>query len=354
MLTTLPPEGKKDILSLRAPELEAELTALGLPKFRAKQVFLRLHRYEWQNFDDFTELPKDLRTKLDATYALPCAEIVRRQESAIDGTVKYLFRLRDGHCVESVLMKYKHGNTLCVSTQVGCKMACAFCASGLDGFVRHLTAGEMLMEIASARRDSGERVDGIVMMGTGEPLDNFAASVDFILLAGEKDGFSIGQRHISLSTSGLVPKIYDLAKLDLGITLSVSLHATRDAVRNDLMPVNRRYPIAELVKAATDYQKTTGRRVSYEYAVMAGVNDSSREADELAQLLRGTGAHLNLIRLNEVKETKFKASAEQRLQQFVKMLETRGLHVTVRRRLGADIDGACGQLRRSVQQEAAK
>ncbi len=349
MLTTLPPEQKTDILSLLPAELEQSLTGMGLARFRAKQVFLRLHRYEWESFDDFTELPKAERARLAETYALPSIEIVRRQESALDGTVKYLFRLGDGNCVESVLMKYKHGNTLCVSTQVGCKMRCAFCASGLDGFVRNLSAGEILMQAAAARRDSGERVDGIVMMGTGEPLDNFEASVDFILLAGEKNGLGIGQRHISLSTSGLVPKIRALAERKLAITLSVSLHATRDEARSALMPVNRRYPIAELVQAATEYQRVTGRRVSYEYAVMAGVNDSEREAGELAALLRGTGAHLNLIRLNEVKETRFRASAEQRLRQFVAALEARGLHVTVRRRLGADIDGACGQLRRSVQ-----
>lgn len=354
MRTTLPPSGKTDILSLTEAELEQELTALGLQKFRAKQVFLRLHRYRWHGFSDFTELPAAARESLAAHFALPEAEIIRRQQSALDGTVKYLFRLADGNCVESVLMKYHHGNTLCVSTQVGCKMHCAFCASGLDGFVRHLTAGEILMEVAAATLDSGERVDGIVMMGTGEPLDNYDNSLAFIELVGLPDGFSIGQRHISLSTSGLVPKIYELAKLGLGITLSISLHATRDEVRSELMPVNRQYPIDHLVRAATEYQKITGRRVSYEYAVMAGVNDSDREADDLARLLRGTGAHLNLIRLNEVRETRFRASAEQRLKHFVAELERRGLHVTVRRRLGADIDGACGQLRRSVQQEDHK
>lgn len=351
MLTTLPPSGKLDLLSMRPDELERTLTEMGFARFRAKQVFLRLHRYAWHSLDDFTELPKAERSRLAETCTLPSIEVVRRQQSALDGTVKYLFRMADGHCVESVLMKYKHGNTLCVSTQVGCKMHCAFCASGLDGFVRNLTAGEILMEVAAATHDSGERVDGIVMMGTGEPLDNFAASVDFILLAGEKEGFSIGQRHISLSTSGLVPQIKQLAELHLGITLSVSLHATRDEARSALMPVNRRYPIAELVQAATAYQKETGRRVSYEYAVMAGINDSPREVQELASLLRGTGAHLNLIRLNEVRETRFRASAEERLRHFVMELEARGLHVTVRRRLGADIDGACGQLRRSVSKE---
>ena len=345
-------EQRPDMMSMMPEELAEFVRSIGEKPYRAEQLFAWMAK--GAEIDEMTNLPKSFRDKLKecAEYRLP--KIEEKFVSKIDGTVKYLFSLVDGECVESVLMKYEHGNTLCVSSQAGCAMGCRFCASTLNGRVRNLTPSEILGQAAKAAYDSGERVDGIVMMGTGEPLDNFAASVDFILLAGEKDGFSIGYRHISLSTSGLVPKIYDLAKLDLGITLSVSLHATRDAVRNDLMPVNRRYPIAELVKAATDYQKTTGRRVSYEYAVMAGVNDSSREADELAQLLRGTGAHLNLIRLNEVKETKFKASAEQRLQQFVKMLETRGLHVTVRRRLGADIDGACGQLRRSVQLEAAK
>lgn len=348
MLVTLPSSDRLDLLSMRLDELEQLLTEMGFAAYRAKQVFLRLHRHNWKNLDDFTELSRTDRQRLSERCTLPTIRIVRRQQSALDGTIKYLFQMTDGNCVESVLMKYQHGNTLCISTQVGCKMHCAFCASGLDGFVRNLTAGEMLMEVAAATQDSGERVDGIVMMGTGEPLDNFDASVDFILLVGEKDGFCIGQRHISLSTSGLVPQIERLAERHLAITLSVSLHATRDETRSQLMPVNRRYPIAELVNAATAYQKATGRRVSYEYAVMAGVNDSAREVRELAALLRGTGAHLNLIRLNEVRETQFKATAEQRLQRFVTDLEAKGLHVTVRRRLGADIDGACGQLRRST------
>jgi 23S rRNA (adenine2503-C2)-methyltransferase len=334
---------KTDILSMEQSELEQVMSALGEKGYRALQLFSGLHK----NFeiDSISNLPKSLREKLGENFAIPSVRLSKKQISA-DGTVKYLFELGDKNCIESVLMRYRHGATLCISTQAGCRMGCAFCASGMNGLARNLNPSEILLQIEMAQRDSGGRVDGVVMMGTGEPLDNFDASVAFIRLVSSPHSFNIGQRHITLSTSGLVDKIYALAEHKFAITLSISLHAPNDELRSELMPVNRRYRIGELVEAASAYQQKTGRRVTYEYAMISGKNDSAENAKQLASLLSGRGAHVNLIRLNKVGGSPFEPSPAGTVTQFAKILEGSGINVTLRRRLGADIDGACGQLRR--------
>lgn len=340
MIISLPSDqNKTDILSMTAGELSELLASEGEKSFRAAQIYSRLHEKKTFSFDGMTELPAALRARLAGRFGVPGLKIVTKQTSA-DGTVKYLFETDDGNRIEAVLMEYIHGTTLCISTQAGCRMGCAFCASGLNGLARNLNPSEMLMEIFRAEEDSGRRVDGIVMMGTGEPLDNFDASVAFIGLT------DIGKRHISLSTSGLCDRIRELQKYSLEITLSISLHAPTDEIRSRLMPVNRKWPVRELVETASAYQSATGRRVSYEYAMIDGVNDSPAEAEALIRLLSGRGSHLNLIRLNRIPESPFAPTPETRLAAFKKKLEAGGLNVTVRRRLGADIDGACGQLRR--------
>jgi 23S rRNA (adenine2503-C2)-methyltransferase len=336
--------GKIDFLSLSEAELTTLCEKKGWPAFRARQLVKRQNRFP-QSFDEFSELPKELRAVLDKEYAIPTLTMARKQKSK-DGTVKYLFTLWDGQQVESVFMRYRHGNSLCISTQVGCRMGCAFCASGLDGLVRNLAPSEMLLQAVMAGRDTGLRVDSIVMMGTGEPLDNFDASVRFVKMAGREDGLSIGQRSISLSTSGLCDKIAKLSEFNLGITLSISLHSPFDEVRSKLMPVNRRWSVGEVVDVATKYQQKTKRRISYEYAMIDRMTDRSEDAFALAALLKGKGAHLNLIRLNKIAESPLKPSAPEREEAFVRQLNELGLHVTVRRSLGRDIDGACGQLRR--------
>lgn len=334
---------KTDILSLTEAELGELLSDLKLPGFRISQI--RRGILAGRDISGLTDLPLSLRTELGSRFAVPKVSVASKQVSS-DGTEKYLFELGDKSFVEGVFMRYKHGNTLCISTQVGCRMGCAFCASGLDGLLRGLNPSEMLLEIAAAQKETGQRVDGIVMMGTGEPLDNYEASVSFIRTVSSPESFNIGQRHISLSTSGLVPKIESLAKEGLGITLSVSLHAPFDDIRTRLMPVNKRWQVKELIDAATAYQKTTGRRVSYEYAMISGLNDTPACARELGRLLRGRDAHVNLIRLNEIAESPFHPSTPEALSAFTELLEKAHVNTTLRRRLGKDIDGACGQLRR--------
>lgn len=335
-------------------ELEAFLTAAGQPRFRAKQVFAWLHR--GTPFSGMTNLPASLREYLEAHCEWRVPEIVCKQVSALDGTEKYLFRLIDGNCIESVLMRYKHGNTLCISSEVGCPMGCRFCASTIGGKVRNLTPSEMLGQIIAAQRSTGERVDNVVMMGIGEPLDNYDNVIRFLRLVNHPDGLNIGYRHISLSTCGLADRIRDLAKEDLPITLSVSLHAATDEARSAIMPVNRRYPIAALLAACADYYAATGRRISFEYTLLAGQNDSPADARRLASLLRGAFSgrdfgksapiHVNLIRVNEVSETPFRHGTEESVRRFAEELEKHGVTATLRRRLGADIDAACGQLRK--------
>ena len=332
-----------DLKSMTRPELEAYFKELGQPKFRAIQVFRWLHRGV-ESFDEMTDQPKALREKLKETCIITVPKVERKQVSQLDGTIKYLWRLGDGNCVETVLMRYKHGNTVCVSSQVGCNMGCVFCASTLGGKVRDLTPAEILDQVIFTEKDSGEAVSNIVMMGIGEPLDNFDHVLRFLTLVNDPDGLNIGMRHISLSTCGLVKKIDKLAQLGLQLTLSVSLHAPDDETRSKLMPVNRSVGVDTLMETCRRYFETTGRRVSYEYAMIDGVNDGDEQADRLAKLLRGQPGHVNLIPLNEVAESPLKPS--RRVRQFQQRLEGHGVTATVRRKLGGDIDASCGQLRR--------
>ncbi len=344
---------KKELLSLDKAELEALLTDLGEPRYRAGQIFTQLHR--GSSPDEMTNIGKVTKAKLAevAVYHLPAVR--RKLISALDSTVKYLFELADGHCVESVLMHYEHGTTICISSQVGCAMGCKFCASTIGGRVRNLTPGELVGQVIAAARDSGERIGGIVMMGIGEPLDNFDNVVKFLRLVNHPEGQNIGYRHISLSTCGLVDKIDRLAALELPITLSISLHAADDETRSAIMPVNRRYNIAALLDACRRYYAKTGRRISFEYTLIAGKNDAPEAAKRLALLLNRSlrtrtdtmPIHVNLIPVNEVEETGFKRAGKQAVSRFCAVLEENGIRATVRRRLGSDINASCGQLRRA-------
>ena len=341
---------KTDIKSMNEAEIAAYLAELGQPKFRAAQLFKWLQSGV-DSFDDMTNIPKDLREKLKTECYIADVTIERRLESRIDGTVKYLFRLFDGEYIESVLMKYEHGYTVCISTQVGCRMGCSFCASGLNGLKRNLTASEMLSQIMMAAKDNGIRVSNVVMMGMGEPLDNFENSVKFLELVSNEKGLGIGLRHISLSTSGVVSGIEKLKEYNLPITLSISLHAPDDEIRSSIMKVNRKWNIDSLLKACREYQKVTTRRISFEYALIDGVNDSEECADLLAKRLKGIMCHVNLIPANPVKENSFKKPDKNKILKFKGQLESRGINATVRRTLGADIDASCGQLRRKVSEE---
>ena len=294
---------------------------------------------------------RDLRQKLAEIYTVPGVTILRKLVSAIDGTVKYLFQLDDGETVESVLMQYKHGWSQCLSTQVGCKMGCTFCATGMGGFIRNLSAAEMIGQIEAAQKDTGVRVSSIVLMGMGEPLDNYEQVVRFLRMLGEEGGVHIGMRHISLSTCGVVPGIYRLMEEQIPLTLSISLHAPNDEIRSQSMPVNRRWPMDDLLRACRDYIAATGRRISFEYAMIDGVNDFDAHAAELADRLRGMLCHVNLIPVNAVKGTTQKRSSRERIRSFMDVLEKKGINVTVRRTLGADINASCGQLRRQQDQQ---
>ncbi len=339
-----------DIKSMKLHEIEALLEALQEPKFRAKQIF------DWlqsgiDSFEEMTNVPKTLREALKNSCYIANVEIVRRLESKIDGTVKYVYRLFDGEYIESVFMKYEHGYTVCISTQVGCRMGCSFCASGLNGLKRNLTASEMLSQISMAAKDNGVRISNVVMMGMGEPLDNFENSLRFLELVGYEKGLGIGLRHISLSTSGVVTGIERLKEYNLPITLSVSLHAPNDRIRSDMMKVNKKWNINALLKACKEYQRVTTRRISFEYALIEGVNDSTECADELSRILKGIMCHINLIPANPVKENSFKKPDKNKILKFKAELEKRGLNATVRRTLGADIDASCGQLRSRIEGE---
>ncbi len=339
---------KTDILSLTLPELEEELIKAGEQKFRAKQIYEWLHVKKVTDFAEMSNISIKLRTKLDTIFCIKRLIVVKRLESYTDNTIKYLYGLSDGSHVESVLMEYKHGNSICISTQVGCKMGCKFCASAIAGFVRDLTPSEMLSEIYEAERDSGRHVDSVVLMGIGEPLDNFENTVKFLDILSSSEGRGMSLRHLSLSTCGIVPKIYDLASLKKGLTLSVSLHASSDEERSEIMPINRKWGIESLLKACRDYIDTTGRRISFEYAVIKGVNDSEAQADRLSDLLRGMNCHINLIPVNPIKERSYSADRKA-VKRFKERLEKRGMNVTIRRTLGADINAACGQLRREYE-----
>lgn len=333
------------------PELTETLRILGEPAFRGKQVFTWLHKGV-KSYDEMGNLPKNLRKKLEDEFPLSVPRAVRKQVSRLDGTIKYLWELSDGNCIESVLMRYRHGNTVCISSQVGCRMGCAFCASTVAGKVRDLTPAELLDQVIFTQLDSGETVSNIVLMGIGEPLDNLDAVLRFLELVNCPDGLNIGMRHISLSTCGLVPGIRRLAELQLQLTLSVSLHAPDSETRSRIMPVNRAYDVEALFAACHDYFHRTGRRISFEYAMIDGVNDHDWQADLIAKKLKGMPGHINLIPLNDVAESSLKPS--RRLPAFQRRLEHHGLTATVRRSLGGDIDASCGQLRRKAMEEAQK
>ena len=337
-----------DIKSMTPEELTAWLKELGEPAFRAKQVLKWLYRGV-TSFEEMTDLSKALRQKLEEEALLTPPTVARKQASQEDGTIKYLWRLADGNCVESVLMRYRHGNTVCISCQVGCRMGCAFCASTIAGKVRDLTPAEMLDQVLFTQMDSGAPISNIVLMGIGEPLDNFDTVLRFLTLVNHPDGLNIGMRHISLSTCGLVEQIDKLAQHGLQLTLSVSLHAPDDETRSKIMPVNRSVGVEKLLETCRRYFEKTGRRISYEYAMIDGVNDAGWQADLLARRLRGAPAHVNLIPLNEVEESPLKPS--RRVADFQKRLEGQGVTVTVRRKLGGDIDASCGQLRRKAMRE---
>lgn len=338
----------KDLKSYTLTELTDEVLALGEPKFRAKQLYEWMHKKKAASLDDMLNIPKTLKDKIRAEYDYTALELELVQESKIDGTRKYLFKLEDGHYIESVFMRYKHGNSVCISSQVGCRMGCRFCASTLDGLIRGLKSSEMLEQIYAIERDTNERVSNIVVMGTGEPLDNFDALVRFIELISNQDGLNISQRNITVSTCGIVPKIYELADLKLQITLALSLHASSDEKRKELMPIANKYSIAELMEAVTYYFNETGRRVSFEYSLVSGVNDTAFDATLLTKLLRDMHGHINLIPVNPIKERDYERSTHEAVIAFKNKLEKNGLNVTIRRELGSDIDGACGQLRHRV------
>ena len=331
--------------SMTQSEIGEVLKELNQPAFRAKQVFTWLHKGV-RSYEQMTNLPKALRDILEETYPLCPPEVVRKQESVKDGTIKYLWKLSDGNCVETVLMRYHYGNTVCISTEVGCRMGCAFCASTLGGLVRRLEPREMLEQVLFTQVDSGQPISHIVLMGIGEPLDNFDNVMRFLELVNSPDGMNISMRHISLSTCGLVPKIDQLAQKKLQLTLSVSLHAPNDEIRNTIMPVNKAYPVEELLAACRRYYAATNRRISFEYAMIDGVNDTPAAAKELISRLKGLPAHMNLIPLNHVEESPLKPSSRQAVMKFQKTLEDAGIPATVRRSLGGDIDASCGQLRR--------
>ena len=336
---------KTDIRSLTYEELSEKLSELNLPKFRTAQVYSWLYEKGVTSFDEMTNLSKDLRAVLSDNFEIKNCRIDLKQVSKLDGTVKYLYELDEGEFVECVVMKYKYGYSVCISTQLGCKMGCKFCASAIGGFKRHLTPSEMLSEIYTAQKDLSIKISHIVLMGTGEPLDNFDNVLRFLELVTDDKGLNISIRHISLSTCGIVPKIYELADRQLGLTLSVSLHAPNNELRSNTMPVNDKWSIEELLKACRYYTEKTSRRISFEYAMIKGVNDSESCAKDLAKRLKGMLCHINLIPVNNVRENAYLKSDNKSMKAFIDILEKNGLTVTVRRTLGSDIDASCGQLR---------
>ena len=339
-----------DIKSMNIEELKELMTGLGEKPFRAKQIYSWLHEHMVTSYEEMTNLPAKLREKL-AAYPITALEVVDVQVSKLDGTRKYLFRLADGNVIESVLMKYKHGNSVCISSQVGCRMGCRFCASTIGGLTRNLQASEMLDQIYRIWQETGERVSNVVVMGTGEPLDNYENLLRFIHILTEEGGVHISQRNLTVSTCGLVPKIYDLAKEKLQMTLALSLHAPNDEKRRELMPIARKYTMEEVLDACRYYFEQTGRRITFEYSLVAGVNDSEENARELSGRIGDINCHVNLIPVNPVKERSFQRSTRQAVENFKIKLEKCGINVTIRREMGSDIDGACGQLRKSYMEK---
>ena len=339
-----------NLKSMTLAEVTAALKEMGQPAFRGKQVYSWLHKGV-RSYDEMSNLSKDLRSALAEKYPFTPPEVVRKQESARDGTIKYLWRLADGNCVETVLMRYNYGNTVCISTEVGCRMGCAFCASTIGGLVRKLEPYEMVDEVLFTQIDSGLPISRVVLMGIGEPLDNFDNVMRFLELINSEEGMNISMRHISLSTCGLVPKIDELAQRKLQISLAISLHGSNDTIRDRIMPVNKAYPTEELLSACRRYFEATSRRIHFEYAMIDGVNDREEDAKELLRRLKGLPAHFNLIPLNHVEESPLKPSAKAAVARFQKILEDGGITATVRRTLGGDIDASCGQLRRKYTKE---
>ena len=339
-------ESKQDCRSLTYDELLEAVKALGEPKYRADQIYRWMHVHGRDSFDQMTNVPHSLRSKLQETYMIRQLETVDVLTSAIDGTRKYLFSLYDGNIIESVFMRYEHGNSVCISSQVGCNMGCRFCASTIDGKVRDLSAGEMIGQVYLIMQETGEKISNVVVMGSGEPLDNYVNLLGFITILTDAHGLNISQRNLTVSTCGLVPKIYELAEENLQITLAISLHASSDEKRRELMPIANRYPIAQLLEACNAYFDKTGRRITFEYALVKGENDSEADAQMLSALIAPLNCHVNLIPVNPVSERNYQQSDKNAVLAFKNKLEKNHINVTIRREMGRDIDGACGQLRR--------
>ncbi len=335
-----------DLRSKTLEELEDYFLSIGEKKFRAKQVYEWINKKNVTTFDEMSNLSKDLREKLSAQTIISEMKIVKKLESSEDGTIKYLFEMEKDTIIESVLMRYSYGNTVCVSTQVGCRMGCKFCASTIDGVLRNLTAGEICAQIYEIQKEIGDRISNVVLMGSGEPFDNYDNVVKFLKIINSKEGLEIGQRHITISTCGLVDKIQEFAFLGFQANLAISLHAPNDEIREAIMPVAKRFKIDEIIHECIEYSKITGRRVTYEYALIKGINDSKACATQLGEKLRGTLTHVNLIPMNEIPEIDFLSSDKKDVSQFAAVLSNFGIETTVRRKLGSDINGACGQLRR--------
>lgn len=337
---------KKDIKSLTFDELKIEMESIGEKAFRAKQIYEWLHVKLVDSFEEMTNLSKGLRETLDAKYEIPMVVMIERQVSRLDETNKFLFQLKDGHVVESVLMKYRHGNSVCISSQVGCRMGCKFCASTIGGLERNLNASEMLGQIYQIQKISGERVSNVVVMGTGEPLDNYDNFLKFIHILTDEHGLHISQRNVTISTCGIVPNIKRLAEEKLQITLALSLHGATQEKRRELMPVANKYELSEVLEACDYYFEKTGRRITFEYSLVHGVNDREEDANELLRIMKKRNCHLNLIPVNPIKEREYQKPSKKSAENFKNIFEKQGFHVTIRREMGSDIDGACGQLRR--------
>ncbi|AEB76177.1 23S rRNA (adenine(2503)-C(2))-methyltransferase RlmN [Clostridium botulinum] len=337
----------KNILDFNLEELKNWMAENGESKFRAKQIFEWIYKKAIFNFDEMTNISKASKEKLKNSFYIEIPNIMEKYKSNIDGTEKFLFEYKDGNIIESVVMRYKHGNSICVSTQIGCRMGCKFCASTVDGVVRNLTSGEIAAQILKAQQEIGERISNVVLMGSGEPLDNYDNVLKFIKLINDDNALKIGQRHITLSTCGIVPKIKELADEKLQITLAISLHAPNDDIRKSMMPVANKYNINELLDACKYYSKITNRRITFEYALVNGINDSAKNAEELFNQLKGILCHINLIPVNEIKENDYKRSGAKDIEEFKNILNKYGIETTIRREMGSDINGACGQLRRN-------
>ncbi len=337
---------KTDIRSLNIDEMTDLILEIGESKFRAKQVFGWLNQKLVTSYDDMTNISKKMKQQLEEKAEISKVEIYEKLQSEIDGTAKYLFKLGEDTIIESVFMKYEHGNTVCISSQAGCRMGCKFCASTIDGLDRNLTAGEMLAQVYEIQKDMGERISNIVIMGSGEPLENFDNLIKFIEIINDKEGLNISQRNITVSTCGLIDKMKELENLDLQINLAISLHAPNDKTRDSLMPVNKKYMVSDLILASKKYANKTKRRITYEYALIKGVNDSQKDANELGKKIKGSLCHVNLIPVNNVTENDFEKSNKSSINDFANILRSLGISTTIRREMGADINGACGQLRK--------